>query len=114
SLAASCTVQRTIAHVDWEAFRAAYEQRGRRALLAALDEGKQVEPEGRTGQAATELMRRLRAAPPARAREMLVQHVTHTTAEVLGCEPTELNGPQQGLYQLGRDALKPVHSYDHH
>src|SRR5690606_39571969 len=75
SLAANGAVQRTIARVDWAAFRAAYEQRGRRALLAGLDEGEQVEPDGRTGQAATELMQQLRGASPARAREILVQHV---------------------------------------
>src|SRR5690606_29823234 len=108
SLAANGAVQRTIARVDWAAFRAAYEQRGRRALLAGLDEGEQVEPDGRTGQAATELMQQLRGASPARAREILVQHVTHTAADVLGFEPTEYIDPHQGFFKLGMDSLMTV------
>lgn len=99
--------QITVAAVDWETLKTAYETRRARPLLEGLSSRKTA-PE-KHGEARKEtLADQLKAVPTEERRAFIEAHVRQHVARVISApEPAALN-LHQGLFEMGLDSLMSV------
>ncbi|MEQ9137702.1 MAG: SDR family NAD(P)-dependent oxidoreductase [Thalassobaculum sp.] len=100
ALAASGRPQAVVAEVDWDAFRAVYEGRGPRPLLARL---------GKPGPSAVEMPAPAALPPsaPLPPRPAVAARLRALVAGLLGVEEAEID-PQRGFFALGIDSFGVV------
>ncbi len=92
-----------VAAVDWERFRAVYEARGPRPLLAELP-GKAAPPPPGDGAVAA----RLQALDPTERRGALLAHLQTELAAALGFADPATVEPERGFFELGMDSMMAV------
>jgi myxalamid-type polyketide synthase MxaE len=105
SLLQTSESQKTVASVDWNILKPAYEARRRRPFLeriAAVPVSKAHSKEP------TDLLRQLQQAQPARRRELLTDHIRNEVRTVLGFDAAFVPDPQQGFFEMGMDSLTSV------
>lgn len=106
--------QVTVAAVDWDVLKPAYEAKRPRPFLQYV--GRQPldtrKSEPRLEQAAreqrSELLTQLAAARPEQCPEILTAHIRCEVARVLGIESAQTIDAQRGLFELGLDSLMAV------
>jgi acyl carrier protein len=105
-LLGSAVAQAAVVRIDWPLFQAVYQVRGSCRmfeLVAGRPASKKApavpapEPAG--------ILERLRQAPAADRREVLVAHLQATLGQVLGLDPGRLPDCQQGFFDMGMDSL---------
>jgi acyl transferase domain-containing protein/acyl carrier protein len=103
--AGGCT-QAVVADLDWPRFRAAFEARRRRPLLAELPEERGAAPtvEGRTA----DWIERLRRLPPGGRASALEALVRGEVAGTLGYASPDEVPLDQSVFELGMDSLRAV------
>ncbi|HEX8539509.1 MAG TPA: beta-ketoacyl reductase, partial [Cystobacter sp.] len=99
--------RRTVAAVDWSRFKPLHEAKRRRPLLEGIQTGRTVAAKAPEQDTRSELLRRLEEAPSGRRRNVLLEHVRHAAARVLGAQPSAL-APDQGFFQMGMNSLMSV------
>ena len=98
----------TVADVDWERLRAAYELRRSHPLLDQLGTETKISPAARPREQSQEFREQLEHAAPNQRRGLVLAFIRTAVAAVLGArDPAALN-PDKGLFQMGMDSLMSV------
>ncbi len=98
-----------VADVDWPRFRALYEARGPRRLLAELPAAAREPENVSTVEPCTAPLRAaLDREPPRRRRARLTALVAAEVARVLGFPPGETPDVRRGFFDLGMDSVTAV------
>lgn len=107
--------QVTVAAVNWDALKPAYEARRRRPLLALIEtRGAQAaaaqETPGAAAEAAAEppLLAAYRAAPPDERADLLLAALRTAVAKIVGMADPAAIDLHQGLFEMGMDSLMSV------
>jgi acyl transferase domain-containing protein/acyl carrier protein len=103
-LAGAGLTQVTVADVEWERFRPAYEARAGRRLLEEISVGAAGSV---GGDGAGELTRRLKSVRREQRAELLSAEVAAAVGEVLGLSVDELER-RRGFFEMGMDSLVAV------
>ncbi len=99
--------QITVAAVEWNALKAAYEARRARPLLQTVESKKIVRQTPAEPQKAV-LDETLKTVKPEERRAFIVEHVREQVARVISApDPAQLN-IMQGLFEMGLDSLMSV------
>jgi acyl transferase domain-containing protein len=97
----SGAAHRAVSPARWSVFKAVYEARRARPLLAEIDDREAPTSAGGGG----DVRAALATASPAERRERLVAHVRAAVAAVLRCGGPEEVALDEGFFQLGMDSL---------
>ena len=119
-LLAQDAVQRTVAKVDWQAFKPIYQARRERPFLAEVGNAEQQpgQDEARVSETADPrpareeeipaLAAELQHAGETEHREMLADYVAGLISELLGFGPDHPLDTGRGFFQLGMDSITTV------
>ncbi|MGB3292557.1 MAG: type I polyketide synthase [Phormidesmis sp.] len=102
--------QTTVANVDWSLFKAMYNARGYRALLAAIDQADSPDEPYPVDAppAQSDLLQQLIALPLEDRFEQLIAYLQSEVAAVLGLDSEQLPALHQGFFDMGMDSLMAV------
>jgi NAD(P)-dependent dehydrogenase (short-subunit alcohol dehydrogenase family)/acyl carrier protein len=107
ALISSDLAQITVAAVDWNALKTAYEARRARPLLQLL-ESRKAQPKAAIQVKIATINEQIKALKPEDRREFIVDHVRKQVARVISApDPARLN-TTQGLFEMGLDSLMSV------
>lgn len=110
-------IQKTVADVDWGAFRPIFEARRRRPLLEALasprranvagasEAGNEADSQGQQNEKRHALLKEIERAPAIDQKSILEGHIRAQVAEILGFRSPENVDPRQGFFRMGMDSL---------
>jgi microcystin synthetase protein McyG len=98
-------VQKTVAAIDWEVLKPAYEARRARPFLEPIKVRSQKAPAAAQG---TDLLRRLAGSSTAQRRKLLVDYLSGEVGKVLGLDAGNAPDPHQGFFEMGMDSLTSV------
>ena len=98
--------QKVVADIDWQTFKALYEARRARPLLASLN----IENEAGAGALPPQdgFLQDLLSAAPSQRREMLLNHLCQQVAGLLGYDSPQRVDIRQGFFKMGMDSLTTV------
>ncbi|AKQ65466.1 Malonyl CoA-acyl carrier protein transacylase [Myxococcus hansupus] len=96
--------QLTLLQVQWSRYLAQFPRGATPTLLAEVASQARTEPEVDVP-SASELCRRLDAAPPRQRLALLLEHVLDAAVRVLGLEATASLAPRERLFEVGMDSL---------
>ena len=99
---AAGAVQRTVARVDWNRFKAVYEARARRPFLERI--GTEADAE----LTKSEELKALESLPPDKQRKRMLAIVQEEAAAVLGFASPKDANPHIGLFDMGMNSLTAV------
>ncbi|MGV0790798.1 SDR family NAD(P)-dependent oxidoreductase [Mycolicibacterium sp. XJ1819] len=102
--------QGVVARIDWARFLPLYQQAGRRAFLAELEQEVPTEAAstaGATSSGRTPLVERLANAPVRQRKRLLTEHLRSAVAEVTRVDTAEIR-EEAGFFDLGMDSLMAV------
>jgi len=107
-LLGSAAVQAAPVTIDWRLFRGIYEFRGKKPLFEQLTPNvSSVTPAKQT-----DIVEKLRAAPPGAVSELLMQHVQSSLAAVLALRPGQVPDTRTGFFDMGVDSLTAMEFRD--
>jgi len=109
-VAAAGPGQGIVARIDWARFLPLYQQAGRRAFLAELENELptqlvSVAPAAVAGK--TQLVERLAGAPVQQRKKLLTDYLRNAVAEVTRVDAAEIH-EDEGFFDLGMDSLMAV------
>jgi acyl carrier protein len=105
--------QVTVAAVDWNALKPAYEAKRQRPFLQHVEtrQAETVRSSAKTEQLPPEqsaLLRQLAEARPDSRQDLLVRHIQREVARVLAIDPAQPIESDRGLFEMGMDSLMAV------
>jgi acyl transferase domain-containing protein/acyl carrier protein len=106
-VAASSTGQGVVARIDWARFLPLYEQAGRRAFLAELEQEVPNAVPALTPSGKTQLVERLTNAPVQQRKKLLTDYLRDAVAEITRVDVAEIR-EDAGFFDLGMDSLMAV------
>jgi NAD(P)-dependent dehydrogenase (short-subunit alcohol dehydrogenase family)/acyl carrier protein len=110
-LVGSGRAQATVAAVDWRLFQPVYTARRRRPFLDdvyKLDQAAETTAQARREPEDHAFLQRLEQAPPQERLELLTEYVQTAASAILGLDPREPLGAEQGFFQAGMDSVMSV------
>jgi acyl transferase domain-containing protein/acyl carrier protein len=91
--------------IDWRLIRDAYQSRGPCRLFDLVAGSAAAGPVSPAPQPAIAIVQRLREAPEAERRDILLDHVRSTVVQVLSLDQRHPPEPQMGFFDMGMDSL---------
>jgi len=107
-LGADALPQVTVAGVDWQRLRPAYEARRRRPLFAEMEERTKVAAESEEDGVVAPWISQLSGLDSGARKMALLDLVRQAVAVVARSASSEASAPQQGLFEMGLDSLMSV------
>jgi myxalamid-type polyketide synthase MxaE and MxaD len=103
------TAQVVIMKANWQQLVEQFPVLNTQSLLLELVQADGARTENRQAAAeGSELVRRLAHVHPRERRGLLVAHIQHEVASVLGLDRSQLPEPEQGFFAMGMDSLMAV------